>query len=229
MQASRRPSHPFRVPSLGLRDYFDSFLGKMHLPLWPAQLHCAAMGCTSAVSHALATAPISVHVDAITMRRWGTRILSRVLGGHVSRIQVRDARNALDARVACCSQLICLQAAAAERIAGMCNIREAAKNGDVKLVRDHLLADPCSLHTSDASQGNIPHFLYGITHTYTFGCKYAGCCFYFERCNLCPLFSNRNLRGMTALHWSSVQGHNEVCKVLVESQADVNAKDNPMQ
>ena len=30
---------------------------------------------------------------------------------------------------------------------------------------------------------------------------------------------------MTALHWSSLQGHIEICKLLVESQADVNAKD----
>jgi ankyrin repeat protein len=34
------------------------------------------------------------------------------------------------------------------------------------------------------------------------------------------------LLGMTALHWSSLQGHNEICKLLVECQADVNAKDN---
>jgi hypothetical protein len=68
-----------------------------------------------------------------------------------------------------------LQAAAAERIAlpGMRSIREAAKNGDVKLVRDHVLANPSSLHTPDAAYvhhtGNIPHYLYGIIHTHTIG------------------------------------------------------------
>jgi hypothetical protein len=64
-----------------------------------------------------------------------------------------------------------------------------------------------------------------LTYTYYFRCECAGCCFYFERCNLRLLFSNRNLIGMTALHWSSLQDHIEICKLLVESQADVNAKD----
>ena len=45
--------------------------------------------------------------------------------------------------------------------------------------------------------------------------------FCFERCNSCLLFSGR-----TALHLSSDKGDVEVCKLLVESQADVNAKDD---
>jgi hypothetical protein len=69
----------------------------MRVSLWPAQLQRAAIGCTTAASHALATAPASVRVYAMTTLRWGTRILLRVMGGHVSRIQVHDARNALDA------------------------------------------------------------------------------------------------------------------------------------
>jgi hypothetical protein len=48
----------------------------------------------------------------------------------------------------------------------------------------------------------------------------AGLRFCFERCNSCLLFS-----GQTALHWSSKQGHVEVCKLLVESEADVNVKE----
>ncbi len=48
----------------------------------------------------------------------------------------------------------------------------------------------------------------------------AGLRFCFERCNSRLLFS-----GQTALHWSSKAGHMEVCKVLVEGQADVNVKD----
>jgi hypothetical protein len=43
--------------------------------------------------------------------------------------------------------------------------------------------------------------------------------FCFERCNSCLLFS-----GQTALHESSEAGHLEVCKLLIECQADVNAK-----
>jgi hypothetical protein len=43
----------------------------------------------------------------------------------------------------------------------------------------------------------------------------------FERCNSCLLF-----RGQTALHNTiGTSGQLEKCKLLVESQADVNAKD----
>jgi ankyrin repeat protein len=49
----------------------------------------------------------------------------------------------------------------------------------------------------------------------------AGLRFCFPRCNSCRLFSGR-----TALHWSSAKGRVEVCKLLVESQADVNVKDS---
>ena len=62
----------------------------MCVSLWPAQLQRVAIGCTSAASHSLATAPASVRVDAMTTRRWGTRILVRVMGGLVAKIQVRD-------------------------------------------------------------------------------------------------------------------------------------------
>ena len=139
MQASRPapPSPPSRVSSLGLLDYYDSFLGKSmhirlaqsvqvdtpfhlietaaarlhlprgyaveheqarspsaytHVPLWPAQLQRVAIGFTCAASHALATAPASVHAHLMTTRRWGTRILVRVMGGLVGKIQVCRAR-----------------------------------------------------------------------------------------------------------------------------------------
>ena len=56
----------------------------------------------------------------------------------------------------------------------MCNIRLAAKSGDIKLVRDHVLADPSSVHTLDDGHvyhnEDIPHYLYGstsLTDTYT--------------------------------------------------------------
>ncbi len=49
----------------------------------------------------------------------------------------------------------------------------------------------------------------------------AGLRFCFERCNSCLLFS-----GKTALHFSSALGHTEVCKLLVEAQADMNAKND---
>ena len=44
--------------------------------------------------------------------------------------------------------------------------------------------------------------------------------FCFERCNSCLVFS-----GKTALHYSSEAGHTELCKLLVECQADMNVKD----
>ena len=254
MQAPRPApsSPPSRVSSLGLLDYYDSFLGKsmhirlaqsvqvdtpfhlietaaarLHLPrgyaveheqarsptaymrvsLWPAQLQRAAIGFTCATSHALATAPVSVRVDSGTTRRWGTRILLRVMGGYVSRIQVRDARHALDACVTFCLTsaaantgglldcmprvpsprwqgahpgplptvlfsrrrlehcllsscpllLLCLQAAAAERIAGKTTFHIALQNDDIKLVRDHLVAVPSCVHT---------HYKCGILFTH---------------------------------------------------------------
>ena len=48
----------------------------------------------------------------------------------------------------------------------------------------------------------------------------AGLRFCFERCNSCLLFS-----GQTALYMSSMEGHLEVCKLLIACQADVNVKD----
>ena len=63
----------------------------MRVSLWPAQLQRAAIGCTRAASHALAIAPASVRVDAVTTWRWRTRILVRVMGGLVGKIQVGTA------------------------------------------------------------------------------------------------------------------------------------------
>ena len=73
----------------------------MRVSLWPAQLQRAAIGCTSAASHALATAPASVRVYAMTTRRWATRILVRVRGGLVAKIQVRVRSRAVTAAARC--------------------------------------------------------------------------------------------------------------------------------
>ena len=67
----------------------------MRVSLWPAQLQRVAIGFTCATSHALATAPASVRVDAWTARRWATLILMRVMGGLVGKIQVGTAWRAL--------------------------------------------------------------------------------------------------------------------------------------
>jgi len=73
----------------------------MRVSLWPAQLQRVAIGCTSAASHALATAPASVRVDAGTTRRWATRILMRLMGGLVAKIQVRARSRAVTAAARC--------------------------------------------------------------------------------------------------------------------------------
>ena len=48
--------------------------------------------------------------------------------------------------ITCHSQLLFLQAAAAARIADGLDITSAAEDGDVERVRDHLFADPASVH-----------------------------------------------------------------------------------
>jgi len=85
----------------------------MRVPLWPAQLQRVAIGFTVAASHALATAPASVRVDAMATRRWGTLILVRVMGGLVAKIQVRRAR-------CLCRVLFDARCSKLWRIAGCC-------------------------------------------------------------------------------------------------------------
>ena len=64
--------------------------GYIRVALWPAQLQRAAIGFAAAASHGLATAPASVDVSARTTWHWRTRILRRVMGGYVGKIQVHD-------------------------------------------------------------------------------------------------------------------------------------------
>ena len=70
--------------------------GYTRFPLLPAQLHRAAIGFAAAASHRLATAPASVHVSARTTWHWRTRVLRRVMGGYVDRIQVRWSCRLID-------------------------------------------------------------------------------------------------------------------------------------
>jgi hypothetical protein len=71
--------------------------GYMRVSLWPAQLQRAAIGLAVAASHRLATAPASVHVSARTTWRWRTRVLRRIMGDHVARIQVQARLRAVNA------------------------------------------------------------------------------------------------------------------------------------
>ena len=70
--------------------------GYMRVALWPAQLQRAAIGFAAAASHGLATAPASVDVSARTTWHWRTRVLRRVMGGYVDRIQVRWSCRLID-------------------------------------------------------------------------------------------------------------------------------------
>ena len=113
-----------------------------------------------------------------------------------------------------------LQDAAVARIAGRqetFGIRTAAENGDIELVRDLVIADPACVHETDEWCDARP--LHTLLKTK------AGLRFCFERCNSCLLFS-----GQTALPWSSMNGHMEVCKLLVEyekAEADVGTETPP--
>jgi hypothetical protein len=80
--------------------------GYTRVSLSKAQLQRAAIGFEVVASHKLATPrpPASVDVSAKTVWRWRTRILLRVMCGHVAKIQARarvrtvNAGEALDAR-----------------------------------------------------------------------------------------------------------------------------------
>ncbi len=69
--------------------------GYTAVTLWPAQLQRAAIGFAAAVSHGLATAPASVDVSARTTWHWRTRVLRRVMGGYVGKIQVHSRLRAV--------------------------------------------------------------------------------------------------------------------------------------
>ena len=89
--------------------------GYMRVALWPAQLQRAAIGFAPAASHGLATAPASVDVSARTTWRWRTRVLRRVMGGYVAKIQVHTRLCAAIATLRCgfanvraaCSLFLC--------------------------------------------------------------------------------------------------------------------------
>jgi hypothetical protein len=68
----------------------------LYVSLWPAQLQRAAIGFAAAASHGLATAPASCNVSARTTWHWRTRVLRRVMGGYVDRIQVRWSCRLID-------------------------------------------------------------------------------------------------------------------------------------
>ena len=60
----------------------------MQVALWPAQRARAMPGFTALLSHRLSTAPASLEVYFRSAAGWKAFIFSRVISGHVSRLQV---------------------------------------------------------------------------------------------------------------------------------------------
>jgi hypothetical protein len=130
----------------------------MRVPLWPAQLQRVAIGFTVAASHALATAPARVHVHSVTTRRWRTRILVRVMGGLVAKIQVETA-----CRARCfCRVLFDALCSKLWRIAGCCALCTLTSSAGCV---PHLPSTPGS------AMRPVPAAL--VTHSFSF---FLGCC-----------------------------------------------------
>jgi hypothetical protein len=60
----------------------------MQATYWEAQRARLLFGCAAAACHRLSTAPATSHVNPWTASCWRTRILSRVMAGYVSKVQV---------------------------------------------------------------------------------------------------------------------------------------------
>ena len=103
-----------------------------------------------------------------------------------------------------------LQAAAAAQIAAShINIFDAAKQGHLHFVQAHVTVDPACVHKEDMSFHGAcdsrPRMLI---------LKMQLCFHSFH-----PFF---RFSSNTPLHWSSLNGHLDVCEFLVASKADVN-------
>ena len=108
-------------------------------------------------------------------------------------------------------------AAAAARIAGKPDIITAAKNGDISLVGDHITARPSSIHQKDSVYGTASPNLFFISNI-----VYRKFVYFSFLTFANSIFSPS---GDTALIYSAMNGHVEVCKLLVSSKADVNSSD----
>jgi hypothetical protein len=108
-----------------------------------------------------------------------------------------------------------LQAAAAARIKGQLfcpSIHDAASSDNAGLVRDHIVADPAALHAK--TSGYVVAFCYLLKTTRWI---------LFQKFHLISICTPS---GGTALLISSINGHREVCELLISSGAQVNAKNN---
>ena len=102
-----------------------------------------------------------------------------------------------------------LQAAAAARIVGNPDLIEAAKSGNIELVKDHVVADASCVLEATSRYDRLALFL-ALAN-----CP-SPCIFNF----LISVIS-----GYTALMLASIRGHLDIIRFLVESGAELDAKD----
>ena len=108
---------------------------------------------------------------------------------------------------------VCFQAASVAMAAALnSDVIEAAKSGDLELVKEHVLADAGCVHTTD---GGYDSLLCAHVSKRT-------CC----SAPIFPIFSNPFFCSKrTALHYSSEIGHLDITRFLVESGANLEARD----
>jgi hypothetical protein len=111
-----------------------------------------------------------------------------------------------------------LQAAAAARIQGQPDIHSAAASGNAALVKDHFVADATSIHLCTPC-------CYGVGYADPF---VSFSKFLDESRNgiILPVSCPCTHSGLTPLHFSSENGHLEVCQLLLSLGAEVDAMDN---
>ena len=105
----------------------------------------------------------------------------------------------------------CFQAAAAARIKGKPDVIQAAASGDFNLVKDHCIADAGCIRKADGKYDSLLHTRASDRP------RSSSSMINFSN----PIFCSDN----TALHWSCLNGHTQVCEFLLDNKADIGAKD----
>ena len=106
----------------------------------------------------------------------------------------------------------CFQAAAAARIKGKPDVIQAAESGDFNLVKDHYIANAGCVRETDGGYDSLLHTRASNRP------RSSSSMINFSN----PIFCS----GYTALHWSCINGHTQVCEFLLDNKADIGAKTN---
>jgi hypothetical protein len=104
------------------------------------------------------------------------------------------------------------QAAAAARILGKPDVFEAAKSGDIELVKDHVMADAGCVLKADSE---YDYLFLALALPQPLPMQFGS--IFLISVIMC---------GFTALMKSSMEGHLHVTRFLLESKANLEAKDN---